>query len=295
MLHSGFRAFATRQGGGRQTAVRLLLRRGCGDGRTASTLCCTRTWAPVALVKGPGLHRRVGLLLPSSLAPHCAVLRGFSSTAPSSGDGQDRVWTIPNILTMSRIIITPAICAALYCDATVVALVGLVYAAATDWLDGYLARKLNQTSSLGAKLDPFADKVFVNSVAIVLVLKGCLPMYVLAVFALRDVGLIVGYFCYKAYTAPGVPLRDLFRVDRDTDIQIKASALSKLNTGLQCGLLISALSSVYFPSSAVLPAVVHYGSGVVCGTTVASAIHYATTLSGIQRRDTGGKSSGPSP
>ena len=61
---------------------------------------------------------------------------------------------LPNILTVSRIVLASVL---------------FTLAAATDWLDGYLARKLEQTTPLGAFLDPVADKLIVVSALIVLV------------------------------------------------------------------------------------------------------------------------------
>ena len=85
--------------------------------------------------------------------------------------------TIPTIMTWTRIVAIPLIVGVFYLPDTVAALpqknliatVMFVLFAATDWLDGYLARKLNQTSSFGAFLDPVADKFLVCASLLVLV------------------------------------------------------------------------------------------------------------------------------
>jgi CDP-diacylglycerol--glycerol-3-phosphate 3-phosphatidyltransferase len=87
------------------------------------------------------------------------------------------LWTIPNILTWIRIAAIPLIVVLFYAPyhwADPAA--GLLFAAAgiTDSLDGYLARRLNQTSRLGAFLDPVADKLIV-AVALVLLLSKDIP------------------------------------------------------------------------------------------------------------------------
>ncbi len=72
--------------------------------------------------------------------------------------------TIPNILTLMRLILIPIFVVAFYLPyawADLLAAMIFFFAGATDWLDGYLARKLNQTSRFGAFLDPVADKVMV--------------------------------------------------------------------------------------------------------------------------------------
>jgi cardiolipin synthase (CMP-forming) len=86
-------------------------------------------------------------------------------------------WTIPTLMTWTRIVAIPLIVGVFYLpdsmagmqDKNLIATVMFVLFAATDWLDGYLARKLNQTSSFGAFLDPVADKFLVCASLLVLV------------------------------------------------------------------------------------------------------------------------------
>ena len=86
-------------------------------------------------------------------------------------------WTIPTIMTWTRIVAIPLIVGIFYLPDTMmsvphknlVATIMFVLFAATDWLDGFLARKLNQTSSFGAFLDPVADKFLVCASLLVLV------------------------------------------------------------------------------------------------------------------------------
>ena len=84
---------------------------------------------------------------------------------------------LPNLLTWLRILLIPLFVGIFYFDKSwvsapnqnLVATVIFTAAAITDWLDGWLARKLNQTSAFGAFLDPVADKVMVAAALIVLV------------------------------------------------------------------------------------------------------------------------------
>ena len=83
-------------------------------------------------------------------------------------------FTIPTILTWTRIVAIPLIVGVYYspldpATRNLVATVLFVVFALTDWLDGFLARKLNQTSSFGAFLDPVADKFLVCASLLVLV------------------------------------------------------------------------------------------------------------------------------
>ena len=82
------------------------------------------------------------------------------------------ITSIPNLLTLSRIVVIPALIAAFYLDAplanwTVLGLFAL--AGLTDYLDGYLARSLNEVSGLGRFLDPVADKLLVAATLLMLV------------------------------------------------------------------------------------------------------------------------------
>jgi CDP-diacylglycerol---glycerol-3-phosphate 3-phosphatidyltransferase len=81
------------------------------------------------------------------------------------------LWNAPNLLTLLRIFLIPVFIAAYYLPfrwAPLLATVLFVLAALTDWLDGYLARRLNQASPFGAFLDPVADKLMVASALVLL-------------------------------------------------------------------------------------------------------------------------------
>lgn len=104
-------------------------------------------------------------------------------------------WNIPNILTVGRLLAAPGIAFVfVFIEARPladwVALVLFVVAALTDYLDGYLARKWNQTSAFGRMLDPIADKAMVViSLAVIMGLSGLNPFYVIpaAIILFREV------------------------------------------------------------------------------------------------------------
>ena len=80
--------------------------------------------------------------------------------------------SVPNLLTYLRIILIPLLVIAYYLPhrhAHVLAMLIFVLAALTDWLDGYLARKLDQISRFGAFLDPVADKLMIAAALVLLV------------------------------------------------------------------------------------------------------------------------------
>jgi CDP-diacylglycerol--glycerol-3-phosphate 3-phosphatidyltransferase/cardiolipin synthase len=81
---------------------------------------------------------------------------------------------IPNLLTWARILLIPLVVGVYYLPLTateqnMVATTAFLVAAVTDWIDGWLARKLNQTSAFGAFLDPVADKLMVAAALVILV------------------------------------------------------------------------------------------------------------------------------
>ena len=86
-------------------------------------------------------------------------------------------FNVPNVLTWLRIIMIPVVIGVFYLPAAwlsswernLIATVVFAVAAITDWLDGYLARRLNQISAFGAFLDPVADKLMIAAALIVLV------------------------------------------------------------------------------------------------------------------------------
>ncbi len=95
-------------------------------------------------------------------------------------------FTIPNILTSFRIVAIPLVVLVYYLPFPWAGQAsGLLFglAAITDWFDGYLARKLNQTSKFGAFLDPVADKLMVSTALIVLV-QSDPRLYLVAVAAI---------------------------------------------------------------------------------------------------------------
>lgn len=103
-------------------------------------------------------------------------------------------WTIPTLMTWTRIIAIPLIVGVFYLDLppasrNLIATVMFVVFAATDWLDGYLARKLNQTSSFGAFLDPVADKVLVCACILVLVHLQRADVFVALIIIGREIAI----------------------------------------------------------------------------------------------------------
>ncbi|MGJ8676632.1 MAG: CDP-diacylglycerol--glycerol-3-phosphate 3-phosphatidyltransferase [Akkermansiaceae bacterium] len=96
---------------------------------------------------------------------------------------------LPNTITLFRLVLTAVFCAAASAEGTLgyaIALAAFVLGAISDWLDGYLARKMNLVTSLGKLLDPLADKILVSSGFIYLSAKGLCPVWVTALIICRE-------------------------------------------------------------------------------------------------------------
>jgi CDP-diacylglycerol--glycerol-3-phosphate 3-phosphatidyltransferase len=103
-----------------------------------------------------------------------------------------RIVTIPNILSVSRIVLLPIVLLLLFKRQNVAAVGVMAVSWSTDALDGYLARKLNQVSNLGRVLDHLVDKVWVGSVLVTLVFLRNLPLFLAAAVVLRDLLILAG-------------------------------------------------------------------------------------------------------
>jgi cardiolipin synthase len=99
-----------------------------------------------------------------------------------------RVWTVPNALSFLRLLGVPLfLWLVLGPEADGWALALLAASGVTDYLDGYLARRLGQTSRLGEILDPVADRLYILAVVIGLAIRDIVPWWFAIVLPLRDV------------------------------------------------------------------------------------------------------------
>jgi cardiolipin synthase len=100
----------------------------------------------------------------------------------------NRIATWPNLLSVVRLLGVPLfLWLVLGPEQDGWALVVLMFAGFTDWLDGKLARVLNQTSTLGQILDPVADRLYILAVVVGLALRDIIPVWLAVIIPLRDV------------------------------------------------------------------------------------------------------------
>lgn len=119
----------------------------------------------------------------------------------------DRTFTVPNLLSMARLLGVPVfLWLILVPEADGWAVLLLLVAGATDWLDGYLARKWNQISRLGQLLDPIADRLYILATLIGLLLRGIIPWWLVALLVSRDIVMAAVLAVLKRQGITGLPV-----------------------------------------------------------------------------------------
>ncbi len=101
--------------------------------------------------------------------------------------------TLPNLLSTLRLLLVPVFFALILGHQDALAVLVMAVASITDYLDGYLARKLNQVTRLGQLLDPAADRLYILAALIGLVLVGYVPLWFAVVLIARDLLLAATY------------------------------------------------------------------------------------------------------
>jgi cardiolipin synthase len=102
--------------------------------------------------------------------------------------GLDRIWTVPNLISCTRVVLLGVFCWLLFGPGDrIAATVVLMCAGGTDFLDGYLARKLHQVSTLGKVIDPFIDRVVLMTAIVAIVIYGAVPVWLAALVLGREV------------------------------------------------------------------------------------------------------------
>jgi cardiolipin synthase len=107
---------------------------------------------------------------------------------------------VPNLLSFARILAAPYVCVLLWTREWSAAMVWMTLIGATDGFDGYLARRLQATSKLGAMLDPIADKVLLMGAFLTLALNHTIPAWLAWLVLGRDVVILLFVFGVLMFT-----------------------------------------------------------------------------------------------
>ena len=97
-----------------------------------------------------------------------------------------RIMTVPNLLSLVRLLVMPLVWFDITGDRPVRALLVLAALVSTDWIDGYVARRFGQVSRLGKVLDPISDRILIAIVVVALGVAGLVPWWALGAVLLRD-------------------------------------------------------------------------------------------------------------
>ena len=170
---------------------------------------------------------------------------------PGLGQGQglsEDIATLPNVLTISRLLMTPYIGHLVLTHELRSACAFLFVAAVTDLLDGWIARRTGKYTVFGSIADPAADKALMTTMVVTLGLSGMMPLPLMALILGRDAALVVSAFVIRFRTLQ--PPRTLARYfnPRLPSATVTPTQISKINTFLQL-LLVGALTifPVLFP------------------------------------------------
>ena len=164
--------------------------------------------------------------------------------------------TIPNIITIGRLIIVPIVIVMIMQQRWVAAFVLFVVAGVSDAVDGFIARRFDMRSEFGAYIDPIADKALLVSIYVTLAIVGAIPGW-LAIVVSRDVMIVAAVLLSWVMSRP---------------VEIKPILVSKLNTGAQIAFAAFALAANAF--GADLAGLEDIAMLVVAALTVASAGAY---------------------
>jgi cardiolipin synthase len=139
--------------------------------------------------------------------------------------------SIPNIITLIRILLVPVIVWAIASGQMKIAFGIFVIAGVSDAVDGFLAKRFNMASELGALLDPLADKALLVSIYVALGIWGAFPRWIVILVVSRDI-MIVGAVIISWLFGKPMPMKPLM--------------VSKLNTAAQVALAALVLAALGF-------------------------------------------------
>ncbi len=163
---------------------------------------------------------------------------------------------LPNIITVIRIILTPLFVILLLKDMQGYALLIFTLAGISDGLDGFLARYTNQQTTLGAHLDPLADKLLLTSAYICLAVMRLIPGWLAVLVITRDVIILIGI---AVFSMTGI------------SVSIKPSLISKCTTVFQLSTIFFSLLQPRFTQAFALGWALIW---ITAALTILSGLHY---------------------
>jgi cardiolipin synthase (CMP-forming) len=133
--------------------------------------------------------------------------------------------TIPNLITIARLVMVPLVIVMIGQGRWMAAFVLFVAAGVSDGIDGYIAKRFDMRSELGAYLDPLADKALLVSIYVTLSVTGALPGWLAVTVVSRDVMIVAAVILSRLMERP-VAIKPLFVSKITTAAQIAFAALA---------------------------------------------------------------------
>ncbi|OVA10558.1 CDP-alcohol phosphatidyltransferase [Macleaya cordata] len=197
------------------------------------------------------------------------------SNVETNGGFAESFVNLPNMISMSRLVSGPFLGWMIMNEWYFSAFVGLAISGVTDWLDGYVARKMGINSVVGSYLDPLADKVLIGCVALAMVKMDLLQSWLVGLVVLRDVGLVSGAV-YKRASSLNWQWKswsEFTNLNGTHRQKVEPLFLSKVNTVFQLVLVAAALLQPEF-GTLETEVYITYLSWLVASTTAASTVAY---------------------
>lgn len=156
---------------------------------------------------------------------------------------KDNIYTIPNALSFSRILLSPIVAYSVINGHHSTALVLFSVAGLTDFLDGQIARRFpSQRSLLGSIIDPIGDKMLMGLTTASVWYSGLMPSWLVFIILGRDIILLCGGLAVKYKSLDKFSIKELFNI-ADGTIEVKPGWHGKVNMCLQLGAVIGCLGA----------------------------------------------------
>ncbi|MDQ3957334.1 MAG: CDP-alcohol phosphatidyltransferase family protein [Actinomycetota bacterium] len=131
---------------------------------------------------------------------------GMNESIPQEGAAAHRLWTVPNVLSLTRLATVPIFVWLFVAGRENAAVVLYAVAAWSDFFDGMIARRFDQVSEIGKLLDPLADRIFILALAVALVARDVLPLWLAIVIVARDLLVLSVFPALERRKVPRIPV-----------------------------------------------------------------------------------------
>jgi cardiolipin synthase len=150
--------------------------------------------------------------------------KGQISRKNQAGSREATALSVPNIITLARILLVPIIVWAIASSQMEIAFAIFVVAGVSDAVDGFLAKRFNMASELGALLDPLADKALLVSIYVALGIWGAVPRWIVILVVSRDIMIVAAVIVSWLFGKP-IPMKPLMVSKLNTVAQVAFAAL----------------------------------------------------------------------